>query len=415
MNKMMAALVLSLFTATSSAAAPTPSMEEMWGIIQQQQTEIAALKQQLMSADAEIKETNVKVEATASRVEDGIAAGGSSIASSWAERTSFGGYAEMHYNNLEDKNDTGKDKDEIDFHRFVLYFAHEFSERTRMYSELELEHSFVESDDSNDGELELEQAYIEHDLTASTHLKAGLFLIPVGILNQTHEPGTFYGVERNKVEKNIIPTTWWAGGLGLNGEIAPGWSYDTAFTSGLKLDAQDGQFKIRDGRQKVSKADASDPAYTANLKYTGIAGLELGATIQYQQDLYQGKYRDDVDAVLYSAHVAYRNGPFGLRALAATWDINNAINDIKLGADEQEGWYVEPSWRFMRDLGVFARYSEWDNQAGGGGDTEFSEWDVGLNYWLDDNVVFKLDYQFQDAPANEKELEGLNLGVGWSY
>ena len=44
-------------------------------------------------------------------------------------------------------------------------------------------------------------------------MKAGLFLIPVGILNQTHEPDTFYGVERNNVEKNIIPTTCGEGGL----------------------------------------------------------------------------------------------------------------------------------------------------------------------------------------------------------
>jgi hypothetical protein len=283
-----------------------------------------------------------------------------------------------------------------------------------MFSEVELEHSFVEGGESS-GEVELEQAYIEHDFTGTTRMKAGLFLIPVGILNQTHEPNTFYGVERNNVEKNIIPTTWWEGGLALNGEFAPGWNYEATFTSGLNLDAADEQWKIRDGRQKVSEADASDPAYTANLKYTGVAGLELGATVQYQQDIYQGELDTGVDAMLYSAHAAYRNGPFGLRALAASWDINNAINDIQDGADQQEGWYIEPSWLLMRNLGIFARYSEWDNQAGGAGNTEFSEWDLGVNYWLEENVVFKLDYQFQDAPADEKELEGLNLGVGWSF
>ena len=165
----------------------------------------------------------------------------------------------------------------------------------------------------------------------------------------------------------------------------------------------------------MAEAGASDPAYTGNLKYTGIAGLELGATVQYQQDIYQGEYARDVDAWLYEAHLAYRNGPFGLRALAATWDIDDAMNEIAAGAAAQEGWYVEPSWLLMRDLGIFTRYSEWDNQADGGGDTEFSQWTVGLNYWLEETVVFKLDYQFQDAPADEKELEGLNLGVGWSF
>jgi hypothetical protein len=411
MKKVIPTLALSL--CATSALAATPTMEEMWAIIQQQQAEITQLKSQLATADEEIKETSVKVEATANMVEQGVASSGQSLASSWTERTQIGGYGEMHYNNLDDKNDNGGDKDEIDFHRFVFYLGHDFSDTTRLFSEVEIEHSI--SGDNQNGEVELEQAYIEHDFTSTTQMKAGLFLIPVGILNQTHEPNTFYGVERNNVEKNIIPTTWWEGGLALNGEIAPGWNYETAFTSGLKLDAEEGDWKIRDGRQKVSEADASDPAYTANLKYTGIAGLEAGATVQYQQGIYQGRYTQDVDAMLYSAHVAYRNGPFGLRALAATWDIDNAINEIKEGADQQEGWYVEPSWLLMRDLGIFARYSEWDNQAGGAGDTEFSEWDVGLNYWLEENVVFKLDYQFQDAPANEKELTGLNLGVGWSY
>ena len=137
--------------------------------------------------------------------------------------------------------------------------------------------------------------------------------------------------------------------------------------------------------------------------------------MQYQQDLYQGQYIDDVDAMLYSAHAVWRTGPFGLRAVAASWDINNAINNIKEGADQQEGWYLEPSWLLRRDLGIFARYSEWDNQAGGDGDAQFSEWDIGVNYWLVENVVFKADYQFQDAPANQAELEGLNLGVGFSF
>jgi hypothetical protein len=413
MKKLAAGLIFGLCTSAVTAATPTP--EEMWEIIQQQQAEIARLQEQVASADAEIKETSVKVEATASMVEEGMVSGSRSLASSWTEKTQIGSYGEMHYNNLDNQNGDGGDgdKDEIDFHRFVFYLGHQFSDTTRMFSEVELEHSL--SGDGKPGEVELEQAYIEHDLNSTMRMRAGLFLLPVGILNQTHEPDTFYGVERNNVEKNIIPTTWWEGGLALAGEISPGLSYETAFTSGLKLDAAEGDFKIRDGRQKVAKADASDPAYTANLKYTGVAGLELGATVQYQQDIYQGDYTQDVDAWLYEAHVAYRNGPFGLRALAASWDIDDAIDNIAAGAATQEGWYVEPSWLLMRDLGIFTRYSEWDNQADGGGDSDFSQWTLGLNYWLEENVVFKLDYQFQDAPADEKELEGLNLGVGWSF
>jgi len=404
---------LGLVGLTTTALAATPTMEQMWEIIQQQQEEIADLRSRLAASDAELKETSVKVEATANLVEEGIARGASAAGANWTESTRLGGYAEMHYNNLEDNN-TDSDLDEIDFHRFVLFVEHDFSDSTRFFSEVELEHSV--SGDGENGEVELEQAYIEHDLMDRMALKAGLFLVPAGILNTTHEPDTFYGVERNNVEKYIIPTTWWEGGLALQGEFAPGWHYETQVTSGLKLDAQDGEFMIRDGRQKVSEADASDYAYTANLRYTGLPGLEVGATLQYQEDLYQRSYVDDVDAVLYTAHVAYRNGPFGLRAVGATWDIDDAINNIEQGADRQEGWYVEPSWLATRDLGLFARYSEWDNQAGGGsGNTDVEQWDVGINYWLEERVVFKANYQWQDTADSQKELDGLNLGVGWSY
>jgi hypothetical protein len=383
----------------------------MWAIIQQQQTQIERLEAQLAEADQRLQETDFKVEATADLVEERMDS--SSIASGIGA-TTLGGYGELHYNNLDNNRSGGEDKTELDLHRFVVFMGHQFSERTHFYSELEVEHALVEGGEES-GEVEIEQAFIEYDFGGNQRMKAGLFLMPVGLLNETHEPDTFYGVERNNVESRIIPSTWWEGGLAAAGEILPGLSYDAAVTSGLKLDADEGKWSIRDGRQKVAKADASDLAYIARLKYTGMAGLELAATVQYQEDLYQGELADTVDAMLYEAHISYQAGPFGLRALAAMWDIDNGIETIQPGADQQDGWYVEPSWRPLESLGLFARYSEWDNQAGGAGDTEYKQWDVGVNYWLENNVVFKFDYQTQEAPNGRDEFDGFNLGVGWSY
>ncbi len=398
-----------------SANAATPTTEEMWAIIQKQQAQIEALQAQLAATEKGLEETDVKVEATADLLENSAVSAGSALAGDhWTQSTTLGGYAELHYNNLDNNLDGGADKDQIDLHRFVLFLGHEFSEKTRFYSEFEVEHALVEGGEDS-GEVEIEQAYIEHDFGGSQRMKAGLFLMPVGILNETHEPDTFYGTERNSVEARIIPTTWWEGGLALSGELAPGLSYDAAVTSGLFLDPEEGEWSIRSGRQKVAEAQASDFAYTARLKYTGIAGLEIAGTLQYQEDLYQGELDDSVDAILYEAHVAYQSGPFGLRALYAGWDIDDGIEQFKAGASEQEGWYVEPSWRVMEKLGLFARYSEWDNQAAGGGDTDYAQWDVGLNYWLEENVVFKFDYQVQEAPDGSSEYDGFNLGVGWSF
>lgn len=407
--KVSAAILLSASTVAVTAAAETPTVEEMWKLIQQQQKEIETLKADAAKRDNQFLVVEERLDYTADAVE--LVAEMAPAVGNSGGNTTLGGYGEMHYNNLEDQNGDG-DKTELDFHRFVLFLGHEFNQSTRFFSEVELEHSL--SGDGKPGEFELEQAYIEHDYLSNHSVKAGLFLMPVGIINETHEPPTFYGVERNPVEKNIIPATWWEGGLAGTGRFGTGFSYEATMTSGLGL--EDGEYKIRDGRQKVAKAKADALAYTGRLKYTGISGLELAVTAQYQEDLYQDTLPETIDATLLEAHAAWQLGNFALRALYARWDIDEAINAIKLGADEQTGWYVEPSWRINDNWGVFARYNDWDNLAGASVDGGIAQLDVGVNYWLNPNVVFKLDLQKQEAEKRgAKELDGFNLGVGYQF
>jgi hypothetical protein len=385
-----------LASSTLAAAGEMPSPEEMWEIIQQQQREIEALKKGQQD-NAE------KVEAAAELAEESQK--GAVGAASWAENTQLGGYGELHYNNLDSK-------DEIDFARFVLFFGHQFTDRLRFWSEVELEHAV--SGDGEEGEVELEQAYVEYDLTENQHAKAGLFLVPVGILNETHEPPTFYGVERNPVEHNIIPTTWWVGGAALNGEIAAGWSYDAGIHEGMKTSASD-LYAVRDGRQKTSKADASDLAGTARIKWTGIAGVELAATVQYQSDMTQGEDPDAGHGWLFETHADIQRGPFGFRALYARWDLDGDGPE-SVGADEQVGFYVEPSFKITPKWGVFARYNQWDNQAGdSGSDTEKKQLNAGVNFWPHPDVVLKADVQQQDNQGDSKNDNGWNLGVGYQF
>ena len=196
----------------------------------------------------------------------------------------------------------------------------------------------------------------------------------------------------------------------LGGEIAPGFSYDLAVTSGLETPTSGkNAYLPRKGRQKGSKATAEDFAYTGRLKYTAIPGLELAATLMYQEDIAQGMGGDDASALLWETHAVYQTGNFSLRALYAMWDIDGDEAEA-LGRDEQDGWYIEPSYKLTPRLGFFARYSEWDNNAGDTVDTEIEEWDLGLNFWLVENVVFKADW------ADQKNGEdSFNLGIGWSF
>jgi hypothetical protein len=336
----------------------------------------------------------------------------SASADKTASKVHIGGYGELHYNDWEKPN--GDEFKMLDFHRFVLFFGYDFSDSIRFHSELELEHAYVTdtADGSNEGALELEQAYVEFDLTDNMEAKGGLFLVPIGILNETHEPTTFYGVERNPIETNIIPTTWWEGGAALTGRIgASGLSYDLAVTSGL-----DGGTNIRGGRQKVEKAKANDLAYTGRLKYTGLPGLELAGTVNYQSDMAQSTDPEVNDGTLLSAHAIYNISAFQLRALYASWDIDvNSIDPDQQARDKQDGYFVEGSWKFIPSVGVFARYNAWDN--GGVGDTEKTQTDIGINYWPHEDVVIKFDIQQQDHGDVNKDSEqdGFNLAIGYQF
>lgn len=395
-----------LASGTAAAASATPTLEQMWQQLQQQQQEIQRLKARNQELEQKVDATGEVVD----RVQNDRTASDSASADS-SSGVTIGGYGELHYNNWDNQLAGGSDKDEIDFHRFVLFFGHQFNERMRFFSELEIEHALA--GEGKPGEVELEQAYVEFDLNDQHRAKGGLFLLPVGILNETHEPNTFYGTERNPIESNIIPTTWWAGGAALSGELAPGLSYDVALHEGLKTSASS-NYAIRSGRQKTASAGASDPAVTARVKWTRIPGLELAASVQHQSDVTQGSDPTAGSANLFETHAVWQKGPFGLRALYAMWDLDGS-GPAAVGADEQAGWYIEPSYKLTEQLGLFARYNEWDNRAGDSADSEYTQVDVGVNYWPHPDVVIKADYQDQTAPAGQNEYDGVNVGIGYQF
>ncbi len=123
----------------------------------------------------------------------------------------------------------------------------------------------------------------------------------------------------------------------------------------------------------------------------------------------------DIGATLLETNVVLERGMFGLRAVYARWDIDDDIELLNAGADEQVGWYVEPSVRISPALGLFARYGTYDLTAGSGlASDERSQFNAGVNYWLHDNVVLKADFQRQDND-NGDDVDGFNLGFGYSF
>jgi hypothetical protein len=329
----------------------------------------------------------------------------------WSDRTSIGGYGEMHLN-------LG-DKEQIDFHRWVLYLSHQFTDKVTFFTELELEHSLAKDTDdgSNAGEVELEQAYIDFSLGENTNVRVGQMLLPLGLINETHEPDTFFGVERNNVEKNVIPATWWEGGVAAQQRFENGLSVDAMLHSGLNVpDSGSNAFRIRSGRQKVSEADASEWAATARARYQGITGLDVSAFLQYQSDLSPLNAEDNA-ALLSGGTVSYQRGGFGVRGLIAHWDIDgDSFEDAE--ADSQWGYYLEPSyiWNLPNTdqarLGVFGRFSHYEYAKSS--QKEVDEMTAGVNFWPVDNVVLKTDYTHIEEDDKD-DNDTFNFGVGYSF
>lgn len=370
---------------------------------------LRALELRLNTLENENRALKGQVEATGTQL-DRIASQGASSKTA----TTFGGYGELHLNKLKNRKAGGTNKDELDLHRFVIFMGHEFNEQIRFFSELEVEHAMAKDTVTGSaGTVAVEQAYLDFSVNDGLSVKAGLMLMPVGISSETHEPPTFFGVERNPVETFIIPTTWREGGVALTARSGNGLTLDGAFTSGLKTTAAK-NYAVRDGRQNTANAQAKDAAFTARLKWSGVPGVELAGTLQYQADITQSTDATAGAATLYETHAVVTKGVFGLRALYAGWNLDGR-GPKAVGADKQNGWYVEPSWKCTEQWGVFARHSRWDTQARDTSDSKLRQNDVGVNYWPHSDVVVKLDYQNQQVPGGQDEYDGFNLGLGYQF
>ena len=184
-------------------------------------------------------------------------------------KSSLGGYGELHYNYV--KTEDGDGTKTLDFHRFVLFYSHAWTEKWSFKAEVELEHNFVKD---GHGELELEQAYIDYHYAKEFGFQAGVILPSVGLINEFHEPPLFLSVERPEYNKNIIPTTWFGNGLSVYG-IITGFDYKFSVMEGLDASKFSAKSGIRDGRQKGYKANAEDLLYNFSCElhfHPGVIG-----------------------------------------------------------------------------------------------------------------------------------------------
>jgi hypothetical protein len=347
------------------------------------------------------------------------------------ETTTIGGYGEIHYTNPSGRNTPAA----INLRRFVVYLAHTFNDRLAFRSELELEDAKVEGGSAG-GEVALEQAFLDYRLSDHVTLRTGLVLPPVGIINETHEPPTFNGVDRPAFDHDVIPTTWRELGLGIVGKLpVEGLGYRFYLVNGLRADGFTDAEGIRGGRQEGREASFANPSLTGRLEWVR-PGLRVGGSFWYggttAGDTLLGTGSFDAPVTVLSADARYENSGASLRGVIATVSIGdaqqiNALYGTAVGS-RISGGYIEGAYDLLRlaartsqKLNAFVRHERYNTHAGvPTGTTRNAELarrvtTVGLAYKPTWNTVFKGDYEIRRTAAGTAEGETLRLGVGYQF
>ena len=337
---------------------------------------------------------------------------------------SFGGYGEFGYQ----KEHAALAR--ADVLRAVLYTGYKFSNRALFNSELEVEDASTEVG----GHVNVEFAYLDYLSHPTASVRAGLLLMPVGLINEQHEPTAYLASRRPLTETVIIPATWSEIGVGIFGDSGR-WSYRGYLTTGLRGSQFTGQDGIRAGRQGGGNVVAEDFAAVGRADFHPFEGTMLGASL-YSGNTGQGQRTGSDRRIrghvsLAELHAESHSRGTTLRALWA----RGTAKDAELLASATDpvgrsfgGWYVEGGYDLgslfvtRGDVSVtpYLRYERVDTQRhAAAGFTRNPENDrriftAGVAWKPIPQTVFKVDFENVNNAANTGH-DRVNVSLGYIF
>jgi hypothetical protein len=328
-------------------------------------------------------------------------------------KTTVGGYGELHYNYS--KTGDADPKEVLDFHRFVLYFSHAWTQKWSFRSELELEHNYVKD---GQGELQLEQAFLNYQHASWLSFQGGVLLVATSLINEYHEPVFFLSVERPEYAKVIIPSTWFGNAVGTSG-FHNGFDYRFVIMEGLDGSGIDPSSGIRGARQKGFIANAEGLLYNGRVDYTNIPGFHIGTSLVTNNAVVNDSTKNQVN--LWEVHARYQ--AHGIYSTIEYGNISYDTGDLKAS----KGYYFDLGYDVGRLIGCekplipWVRWTDYNTAAeySGGGDAEkmyhYKKWLVGLAWFPINNVVLKLDYGEKERQLDKQKTKLFNLGFGYNF
>jgi hypothetical protein len=351
---------------------------------------------------------------------------------------SIGGYGEVIYTNPID--DQGTNVARADAIRLITYVGYKFSDDIVFNSEIEIEHAFVggSTASAGSGEVAVEFANIDFHWKPELNFRAGMVLMPVGFINEIHEPPYYFGVLRPETETRLLPSTWRELGAGVFGNVGESFEYRAYVTTGFNATGF-GSDGFRNGRQRGNRAIAEDTAFVARGDWSPerVPGLDLGGSVYYGGVDQEIANLPDSNLLIFEGHAQYRVGAFHSRALIAYTDLSNAgALSTALGkaptagiASNMLGGYVELGydvWPLLfgednqRALEPYVRFEMIDTQhdvpSAFVANQNLDYWvlSTGLSYFPHPNVVLKAEYRNEHADLGAR-LDQIALGIGFAY
>ena len=419
---------------TTPQGALMQKFEQMSAELERLKAEVNQLKAAQGKTDATAQQAAAQASQASTEARTATAAvAGTGLRAGAEPATILGGYGEVNYNRYT-KNPNAT---QADLRRVVIGIQHRFDEKTKFVGEFEWEHAVTSATDR--GEAAIEQAYIERQINDKLALRAGLFLIPLGLLNESHEPTAYYGVERNFVETAIIPSTWREGGVMAVGTTDAGVTWKAGLATGFNLNKWDStgsegkESPLASIHQELQLARAKNLSVFGSVDYRGYPGLLVGGglfTGQAGHGTLPGGAKSRI--TVWDAHARWTPGKWDLAAVYAAGSISNtsALN-VPFAADPTpipsrfDGAYVQAAYKLWSSgdykLRPFLRverfntakaYAAFPVGLGRAADPYERVTTVGANFNVGQNVVVKSDYQ---VFAVNKLNNRLNVGLGWAF
>ena len=458
---LLAALALSLSTPGSlSAQEPAPTVEErlrrLEKLLEETRAELSAARASATADPQRLSEIERKIDVLAREIEQlKLGEAAAAAPAETGERrygvgpaaskvygrnrgVSIGGYGEFVYENFAGSRQDGEPSglhSQADLLRAILYFGYKFDDRWVLNSELEVEHAVTASDKG--GETAIEFAYLDFLFSRPVRARAGLVLIPMGLINELHEPPTFLGTLRPDVERRIIPTTWRELGAGVYGDTGR-FSYRLYLVNGL-TSARFTSEGIGEGSQEGSEVSAQDWAATGRLDWSPAPGALVGTSF-FSGNSDQGRTTPSGRGfsgrtTVWDAHADWKWRGLWLRALYARTTIGDAAaideangleGDASIGR-RQWGWYGQAGFDVLSlvpgsraSLTPFLRYERYDTQAAvpegfaRNPENRVRVLTVGAVFKPIEQIALKLDWQQRRNDARTG-VDQWNVGLGYLF